>query len=102
MSTGMSEVYTWLDALPADADECAARGRARRGVSDDPGAAAQSAGPASLAQRVALVSHAGGVLRRASRADLLRADAAAGIGQLRRVLAGLDQRAAARVAVVVR
>src|SRR5829696_9004428 len=99
MSTGISEVYTWPDALPADADERPARGRARRGVSDNPAAAAQSAGPARIADRVAVVSHVRGFLRRPPGAAVLRADAAARIRGRRRVLSGVDQRAPARVAV---
>src|SRR5687768_9440230 len=99
MSTGMSEVYTWLDALPADADQRTARRRARCGVSHHPAAAVESAGAAGVRQRVAVVPHARRLLRGASRARVLRADAAARVRQLRRVLARLDQRAAAGVAL---
>src|SRR5262249_38498468 len=99
MSTGILRSIHFADALPAAADELAARGCARRRVSDDPRAAAQPAGAARLGVGVAVVSDARALLRRAPRAAVLRDDAAARVLQRRDFLAGLDQRAAARVAV---
>src|SRR4051794_39820033 len=99
MSTGMSEVYTWLHAVPAHADQRAARRRARRRIPHDPSAAAQPADPADVRDGVALVRDAGRAVRAAPRAVVLHGHAAARVRQPGRVLAGLDQRAAARVAL---
>src|SRR5260370_42383219 len=98
MSTGMFAVYTWPDALPAAADELAHRRRARRGVSDDPRPAAQSAGAARIVDGLALVRHARRVLRNPSPAAVLRDGAAARVRERPRVFAGLDRRRPARLA----
>src|SRR5205085_3794761 len=90
----------FANAVPADAQQLAARGRAGRGISHYPAAAAQSPGAARVVHGVALVCDARRVLRHPSGGPLLCADAAARVLRRRDVFAGLDQRAAAGVVVV--
>src|SRR2546430_10895169 len=90
----------FANALPADAQQLAARWRARCGVPDDPAAAAQSTGAPRVIDGVALVRNAGRLLRDSPRGAVLHADAAARVLQCGDLLPGLDQRPTSGVVVV--
>ena len=68
------EVYTSSDAVPADADQLAARRRAWCGVPHHHRAAAQPEHPAALGDDVAALRGAGALLRRPPRGGVLPVD----------------------------